>query len=300
MSARFTRSSPAVPLTHLTSPGYAPMRSPHPVGPPALLAAGSPLLDRPPLGAPAEANPPRPAPRRPARGSLRRPRRRGRPQGRAERADHGPERVRYAPRRLSGKRFPERPVSASAGAVLMGISTARFSRLARGGCFSPSEFHLTEHGVVAWRFPPDELCVFARRRPGLLTGPLPDGLRHSLRQGQDWRPRRWRARRTGLLAGQASCPWEAAAVPAAVLDPGTLEAEVPDPVERAVLGRLRPPLMAARLAAGPWRSVRRLLTARDPDEVGWYREQLGLALDAARGRPLPLAAPLTAGPRQSP
>ncbi|WP_158920790.1 DUF6397 family protein [Streptomyces sp. NBRC 109706] len=267
---------------------------------PAPVAAGSPLLEQPAPRTSPEAFPPRPAPRRPARGAQRRPKRQGRLRGRAERAVHGPERVRYAPRRPLAKRFPERPVSASAGAVLMGISTARFSRLARGGCFSPSDFHLTEHGVVAWRYPPEELSVFARRRPGLLTGQLPDGLRHSLRQGQDWRPRRWRARRTGVLTGQAAGPWEAAAVPAAVLDHGTLESEVPDPVERAVLGRLRPPLMAARLAAGPWRSVRRLLTARDPDEVVWYRAQLSLALEAARGRPLPPAAPVTAGPRPSP
>lgn len=201
------------------------------------------------------------------------------------------------PRPPLGRRSPRHPVSASAGAELLGVSPARFSRLARGGCFSPCEFLLTEHGVIAWRYPPVELLLLARRRPGLLAGSLPEGLRHTLRQGRDWRPRRWRARRTGLLAGQAPGPWEAAAVPAAVLPLGTLRAEVPDAAERAVLGRLRPPLVAARLAAGPWRTVRRLLTVHDADETGWYREQLAAALRLARRRPLPA---LTAGPRPSP
>ncbi|WP_233580961.1 DUF6397 family protein, partial [Streptomyces triticirhizae] len=69
------------------------------------------------------------------------------------------------------------------------------------------------------------------------------------------------------------------------------------PAERAALGRLRPPLVAAGLAAGPWRTVRRLLTAQEPDESGWYRQQLAAALRLARRRPLPV---LTAGPRPSP
>ncbi|WP_193318002.1 MULTISPECIES: DUF6397 family protein [Streptomyces] len=216
--------------------------------------------------------------------------------GRRERG--GPPRARRVPHRPSlGRRFPHRPVGASVGAELLGISTARFSRLAKGGCFSPCEFLLTEHGVIAWRYPPVELLALARRRPALLTGALPEGLRHTLRQGQDWRPRRWRARRTGLLVGQAAGPWEAAAVPAAVLPLGALRESVPDPAERAALCRLRPPLVAAGLAAGPWRTVRRLLTAQEPDESGWYRQQLAAALRLARRRPLPL---LTAGPRPSP
>ncbi|WP_097231199.1 DUF6397 family protein [Streptomyces zhaozhouensis] len=201
------------------------------------------------------------------------------------------------PRPPVGRRLPRHPVSAAAGAQLLGVSTARFSRLARGGCFSPCEFLLTEHGVIAWRYPPVELLRLARRRPALLTGALPEGLRHTLSRGHDWRPRRWRARRTGLLVGQAAGPWEAAAVPAAVLPLGDLRAAVPDPAERAALGRLRPPLVAARLAAGPWRTVRRLLTAHDPEEAGWYREQLEAALRLARQRPLPA---VTAPRRRSP
>ncbi|TNM27035.1 hypothetical protein FH715_22020 [Streptomyces sedi] len=188
-------------------------------------------------------------------------------------------------------------MSTAVGAELLGISTARFSRLARGGCFSPCEFLLTEHGVIAWRYPPVELLRLARRRPALLTGALPEGLRHTLSRGHDWRPRRWRARRTGTLVGQAAGPWEAAAVPAAVLPLGVLREAVPDPAERAALSRLRPPLVAARLAAGPWRTVRRLLTAHDPEESGWYREQLAVALRLARQEPPPA---VTAPRRRSP
>lgn len=179
-----------------------------------------------------------------------------------------------------------RLVNAAAGAELLRISPARFARLARGGCFAPVSFYPDHHGLVVWRYPAAELRSAARLRPDLLTGPLPGGLRRALRSGADWRPRRWRSRRTSLLTRHARGPWERAAVPAAVLDQAAVRAAGPDTRELELLRRLRPPLAADAPLWPPsgarHPSVRAALTATDPEEAQWYARALQRALHDAR------------------
>jgi hypothetical protein len=182
-------------------------------------------------------------------------------------------------------------VHAAEGAALLDISHARFARLARGGCLAPVDVGVSRHRVVLWRYAAAEVCAFGTRSPALLRGPVPEALRTALRRGEDHRPRRWRARRTARLVGQAGDPWRRAAALAAVLDPPTLAADVPDDGERALLHRLRPPLPAP-VPAGEWQdagrwpeTARLLLTATDPEEIRRYRAGLGRALREARGTP---------------
>ncbi|MGP3970890.1 DUF6397 family protein [Streptomyces sp. 6N223] len=202
------------------------------------------------------------------------------------------ERLASAPGFPGALRDRIRLVNASEGAALLRISPARFSRLARGGCLAPLSFH-PHHRAIVWRYPAEELRLFALRHPELLSGPAPGGLLRELRGGADWRPRRWRARHTGLLAQQAGNAWERAAVAAAVLDPAVVTDTVPDPVARARLHRLRPPLGDHREDA----AVRAVLRVTDPDESRWYAGMLREALREARALARP-RAPVTADRRR--
>ncbi|TDC22005.1 hypothetical protein E1265_16640 [Streptomyces sp. 8K308] len=196
---------------------------------------------------------------------------------------------------------PPRPrlVSASEGAALLDVSSARFARLARGGCFSPAEFRISPLHIVTWWYPTTELRLFADRESRLLSGPIPEGLRRALRQGEDWRPRRWRARRTAELVRRTRDPWRRAAVFAAVLEPPLLLRRVPEPRERALLRRLRPALADPPPPGFRPRAFQELLTAVEPDEARWYVRGLDLALREARARPA--AGPrLRAGQRPGP
>jgi hypothetical protein len=204
------------------------------------------------------------------------------------------ERLASAPGFPGSLRDRIRLANASEGAALLRISPARFSRLARGGCLTPLGFH-PHRGRVMWRYPAEELRLFARRHPELLSGPAPGGLLRELREGADWRPRRWRARHTGLLAQQAGNAWERAAVAAAVLDPAVVTDAVPDPGARARLHRLRPPLWDHRESA----AVRAVLRVTDPDETRWYAALLREALREARAPARP-RAPVTADRRRRP
>jgi hypothetical protein len=202
------------------------------------------------------------------------------------------ERLGSAPGFPGALRDRIRLVNASEGAALLRIAPARFSRLARGGCLAPLSFHPHRRAIV-WRYPAHELRMFAERHPELLSGPAPRGLLRELREGADWRPRRWRARHTGLLARQATNPWEKAAVAAAVLDPAMLTDAVPDAAARARLHRLRPPLWDRRDQA-----LRAVLRVTDPDETRWYTRMLREALREARTPAPPPAPPVTADRRR--
>ena len=90
-------------------------------------------------------------------------------------------------------------VDAGGGARLLGISSARFARLARGGCFSPVSFYVNRYRTVVWLYLAPELREFAQRRPELLAGYLPRGLRILLAEGVDLRAWHWRGRRVGEL-----------------------------------------------------------------------------------------------------
>lgn len=192
-----------------------------------------------------------------------------------------------------------RLVGTRRGAELLGISPSRFTRLARGGCFAPAQFYLNRYRAVVWLYLAAELRAFAERRPELLTGRAPRGLRVLWEEGVDYRPWHWRRRRVGQLSGQAADPWERAAARASVLEEGVLEECVPDARERARLLSLRPPL------AGWWEQqpeavrekARALSVATSDEEVLWYRLMLEADMEEARAASAH-AAPPPAVPRE--
>lgn len=55
-----------------------------------------------------------------------------------------------------------RTVGTAAGAALLDIAPARFTRLARAGCFSPVTFYLNRYRAVVWLYLADELAAFSR------------------------------------------------------------------------------------------------------------------------------------------
>ncbi|MTE21928.1 hypothetical protein F0L17_23005 [Streptomyces sp. TRM43335] len=181
-----------------------------------------------------------------------------------------------------------RLVGAGEGADLMGISRARFARLARAGCFGPARFSLNRYRAVIWFYRATELREVAEHQPALLRGPLPEGVRRLVEQGEDWRPRHWRNRRIAHVTRHTADPWAAAAAHAAVLAPKVLAEAVPDPLERARLAELRPELVTVRPDSPQARRVvRGLLTADGEEETLWHRLGLTLALGTARSaRPL--------------
>ncbi|OEV30706.1 hypothetical protein AN219_09295, partial [Streptomyces nanshensis] len=148
-----------------------------------------------------------------------------------------------------------RVVDAGGGARVLGVTAARFARLARGGCFSPVRFYVNRYGTVVWLYPETELHAFAENRPELLAGRLPRGLRMLLAEGVDLRAGHWRGRRVRALCREADGPWEAAAARAALLGEEALEEAVPDVGERARLSALRPELAPFRARSAVVREV---------------------------------------------
>ncbi|WP_406134780.1 DUF6397 family protein [Streptomyces sp. NBC_01089] len=176
-----------------------------------------------------------------------------------------------------------RTVGTAAAAELIGISQARFTRLARAGCFTPVSFHLNRYRAVVWMYLAAEVEKFAEDQPALLTGRTPEPLRGRLGAGEDWRARNWRGRRQALLLRRADGAWARAAVLAGALDPVQFAEVVDDPYERAYLNRLRPDPVAVRPDSPAAREVvERLLAPDDPDEILWCRTSLILALEEAR------------------
>lgn len=176
-----------------------------------------------------------------------------------------------------------RTVGTAAGAALLDIAPARFTRLARAGCFSPVTFYLNRYRAVVWLYLADELAAFAGREPELLAGRTPPGMRTMLESGADWRARNWRSQRIDRLLSRTPDPWARAAVQASALDPVQLAEVVDDPYERAYLVRVRPEPVFGRPASLAAREAMGELTpADDPDEILWRRINLTLELDAAR------------------
>ncbi|MFI8966120.1 DUF6397 family protein [Streptomyces sp. NPDC053493] len=193
------------------------------------------------------------------------------------------ERHKAAPDFPVGLRERVRAVGATEGARLMGVTLDRFARLARTGHFSPVRFYVSRYRSVVWLYPAAELAEFALTHRGLLTGRLPLDVRARADEGEDWRPRNWRARRLGMLLRASHDPWVRAAAIAALLDPVHLAEVVDDPYERLYLDRLRPDPPVWRPHAAAAREIAdRLLLADDPDETLWHRMSLALALDEAR------------------
>ncbi|MFG2480001.1 DUF6397 family protein [Streptomyces fagopyri] len=198
-------------------------------------------------------------------------------------------------------------VGTTEGAALMGISTARFTRLARLGLVVPVKVYLNRYRAVVWLYLAEDLLRFPadKQNAPLLRGRTPEGLRDQLEAGLDLRPRNWRGRYMGFLLRQAEGPWARAAVVASLLDPVQVEEVIRDPYERACLNRFRPDRPSHGAPDSPAaRIVSRIMTADDPDEISWLRADLGQAVAEARetqpaprptSRPEPGVVPQPAG-----
>ncbi|MEU6353386.1 DUF6397 family protein [Streptomyces sp. NPDC047072] len=183
-------------------------------------------------------------------------------------------------------------VGTTEGADLMRIPATRFTRLARLGVVSPVRFYLNRYRAVVWLYLADDLERFASAEENspLLTGRrMPEGLRAMLDAGVDLRARNWRGRHRGFLLRLAEDPWESVGALAAFLDPAQISEIVPDPYERSHLIRFRPgPPVHGALGSPAAHLVEKIMTADDPDEIGWLRADLTRALeDARRLRPAP-------------
>ncbi|MEU1663518.1 DUF6397 family protein [Streptomyces sparsogenes] len=163
---------------------------------------------------------------------------------------------------------------------------------------APVRFYVNRYRAVVWLYPAAELAAFAEREPALLTGRVPAGLRATLSAGEDQRAARWRGRRVEQLLARTEDPWERAAVWAAVLPPGELDAVVADAAERAHVRELMPRLAPVPAGGGPAAEVvAAVVTADDPVEIRRCRAALDTCVrDARRARP----APRPAGTAQPP
>ncbi|WP_327405781.1 DUF6397 family protein [Streptomyces sp. NBC_01288] len=205
--------------------------------------------------------------------------------------------------------FPEtllesvRTVGTTDGAALMDVTSARFTRLARLGLVVPVKFYLNRYRAVVWLYLAEELRQFAadKNHTTLLNGRTPEGMRDQLREGLDLRSRNWRGRHLGFLLRQADGPWERAGALAALLDPVQVAEIVQDPYERAYLNRFRPdPPAHGAPGSAATHLAERIMTAEDPDEIGWLRADLAQVLDEARGhRPAPRPTAAPAAPRST-
>lgn len=201
----------------------------------------------------------------------------------------------------SGEGFPEalrdsvRAVGTAEGTVLMDVTRARFTRLARLGLLVPVRFHLNRYRTVVWLYLADELRQFAadEKNAALLKGRTPEGLRDQLAEGLDLRPRNWRSRHLGFLLRQCDDPWTRAAAVSALLDPVDVSEVVMDPRERSHLQRFRPaPPVHGSPGSPAAQLAEEIMTAADPDEIDRLRTDLADAMEAARRqRPAPRSDP---------
>lgn len=176
-------------------------------------------------------------------------------------------------------------VGTAEGAALMGIPVGRFTRLARLGLLVPVRFYLNRYRAVVWLYLAEELEHFATGAGNtcLLKGRTPETLKGQLAAGVDLRARNWRGRHFGFLLRQAADPWARAAAAAAFLAPAEIEDVVRDPGERALLERLRPAPPAHGAPGSSFAHLaEHLMTAQDPDEIGWLRSDLARAMREAR------------------
>ncbi|MFW6693334.1 DUF6397 family protein [Streptomyces sp. MAR4 CNX-425] len=198
-----------------------------------------------------------------------------------------------------------RLVGTMSGAEELGVSPARFTRLARAGCCTPARFYVNRYRRVVWLYLAVEVAEFGDREPGLLRGPLPPAMRAELADGADARARGWRQRRVEQLLAERVGPWERAGAYAAVLGDEELAEEVPDAGERARVVERRAELVTP--VRGGSETARRvveglLLAGTDEESLG-YRLGLAVELQAARAEhatppasPVPVRAPAAVAP----
>ncbi|MEU0688875.1 DUF6397 family protein [Streptomyces uncialis] len=189
--------------------------------------------------------------------------------------------------------FPEalrervRTVGTSEGANLLGITTARFTKLARLGRITPALYYRNRYRATVWLYLAEDLREF-RARPEnreLLTGRTPAPLKERLDRGMDVRARNWRGRCHGRLLRTADGPWQSAAATAAFLDDERIAQVVTDADERVHLDALRP-RRPVHSGSGAQSSalVPDLMKAADEDEIRWYQTHLALCVAYARDR----------------
>ncbi|MEY2241659.1 DUF6397 family protein [Streptomyces sp. BF23-18] len=199
------------------------------------------------------------------------------------------DRVRAEAGFLEALRERVKAVGTTEGAALVGVTNARFTRLARLGLVVPVKFYLNRYRMVVWLYLAEELRQFAtdEHNAPLLRGRTPEVLRDQLREGLDLRPRNWRGRHLGFLLRRTEDPWARAAAVASLLDPVHVAEIVKDPYERAHLNRLRPAPVSQAAPDSPGALIaERITTADHPDEIGWLRADLGQSvLDAREDRP---------------
>lgn len=200
-----------------------------------------------------------------------------------------------------------RLVGTVSGAEELGVAPARFTRLARAGCFAPARFSVNRYRRVVWLYLAAEVAAFGEREPGLLRGPLPPAMRAALAGGADGRARGWRQRRVEQLLAERVDAWERAGAYAAVLSDAELAEEVPDAAERARVVERRAELVAP--VRGGSETARRtaagVLLAETDEEALGFRLGLAVELQAARAErgappaahhPGPAALPSPAAP----
>ncbi|MFJ9866819.1 DUF6397 family protein [Streptomyces sp. NPDC101165] len=198
-------------------------------------------------------------------------------------------------------------VGTAEGAALMEIPAGRFTRLARLGLLVPVRFYLNRYRAVVWLYLAEELRQFTAgaENAHLLRGRTPESLRGQLAAGVDLRARNWRGRQLGFLTRQSEGSWARAGVVAAFLPLVDVADVVKDPYERAQLNRFRPaPLDQGAPGSPSAHLAEQLMTAQDPDEIGWLRSDLAHAVQQARAHapaPRPAARHTTVRmPRSTP
>ncbi|RPE45831.1 hypothetical protein EDD90_9145 [Streptomyces sp. Ag109_O5-1] len=185
-------------------------------------------------------------------------------------------------------------VGTTEGAALMEIPPGRFTRFAKLGLVTPVKWYPNRYRAVVWLYLAEELRQFAadEKNARLLTGRTPEELRDRLRAGADQRARNWRGRHCGFLLRQTEGPWQRAGVVAGFLDPGEIDDLLTDPHERAYVRAFLPVPPAHGAPGSPVALLaEELMTADDPDEIDWFRNDLAREVAEARTlRPAPRPA----------
>ncbi|MEW1859611.1 DUF6397 family protein [Streptomyces sp. NPDC088194] len=199
-----------------------------------------------------------------------------------------------------------RLVGSAEAAKELGVGRERFVRLARVGHIRPVRWYVNRYHALVWMYLARDLPVLAERCPALLSGPLPEGLRAAVADGEDERARGWRSRRVAQLVRDTYDAWDEAAVWSALLGPELVDSALPDPYERAHLRKLRAALPPGRPGLATPEQIKVISTADHPDEIALALVALADALGRARelrpapGRAVGAAAELAAEPASWP